>query len=190
MFHAEPDGVFQAYDAKTGNELWRFQTGELGLGGGAGPSGAAALTYESRGEQFIALANNRSVWAFKVGGTVPPRQAPTPPAVTREWAGRIADTAAVQLGTVTTFNIASANKKIDWADDNGLSPSRVRTKSGTPVTFTNTSKVSHAVAARDGTWTSGPIKPGESATVTVTKPGVYEYICTDHPWTIGQLIVE
>ena len=148
------------------------------------------MTYESRGEQFVALANNRAVWAFKVGGTVPPRQAPAPPAIAREWAGAIAATAAIQLGTVRTFTIASANKRIDWADDHGLNPSRVRTKAGTPVTFTNTSKVSHTVAARDGSWSAGPIKPGESASVTVTKPGAYEYICKDHPWTIGQLIVE
>lgn len=190
MFHAEPDGVFQAYDAKTGDELWRFQTGELGLGGGAGPSGAAAMTYDSRGEQFVALANNRAVWAFKIGGTVPPRPAPAPPAVTREWAGRIEENAAIQLGTVRTFTIVSANKKIDWADDHGSSPARVRTKVGTPMTFTNSSTISHAIAARDGSWKTGPIKPGESASVTVTRPGTYEYICTDHPWTIGQLLVE
>jgi alcohol dehydrogenase (cytochrome c) len=190
MFHAEPDGVFHGYDAKTGDELWRFQTGQLGLGGGAGPSAAAAMTYESRGEQFVALANNRAVWAFKVGGTVLPRDAPAPPAITREWAGRVADAGPIQLGTVTTFTIASANRKIDWADDHGLSPSRLRTRAGTPLTFTNTSKVGHTVAARDGSWKVGPIKPGESATVTVTKPGAYEYACTEHPWTIGQLIVE
>jgi plastocyanin len=148
------------------------------------------MSYESRGEQFIALANNRTVWAFKIGGTVPPRAAPAPPAVTREWAGAVAEAPAIQLGTVRTFTIASANKKIDWADDHGLSPSCVRAKAGTAVTFTNTSKVSHTVAARDGSWNTGPIKPGESATVTVTKPGAYEYICKDHPWTIGQLIVD
>ena len=190
MFRSEPDGVFHADDAKTGDDLWRFQTGEVGLGGAAGPSGAAAMTYESRGEQFVALANNRAVWAFKLGGTVPPRQAPVPPPVTREWTGRIDDTATIQLGTVRTFTIASANKKVDWADEYGVSPSRVRTKAGTPVTFTNTSPVSHTVAARTGSWMTGPIKPGESGTVTVTRPGAYEYICTDHPWTIGQLIVE
>jgi plastocyanin len=138
----------------------------------------------------VALANNRAVWAFKIGGTVPPRPAPPPPEITREWAGRIADTSAIQLGTVTTFNIASANKKIDWADDNGLSPSRVRTKAGTPVTFKNTSKVSHAIAARDGSWSTGVIQPGASGSATITKPGTYEYTCTQHPWTIGQLIVE
>ncbi|MEO8259331.1 MAG: PQQ-binding-like beta-propeller repeat protein [Acidobacteriota bacterium] len=190
MFHSHPNGVFQAYDARSGAELWEFQTGEVGLGGGAGPSGAAAMTYESRGEQFVALANNRAVWAFKVGGTLPPRPAPVPPATTREWAGRIEDGAPIQLGTVRTFTIISANKKIDWADDHGLSPSRVRAKVGTPVTFTNSSTISHSIAARDGSWKTTAIKPGESGTVTVTRPGTYEYICTDHPWTIGQLIVE
>ena len=148
------------------------------------------MTYEIRGEQFVALANNRAVWAFKIGGTVPPRPAPMPPATTREWAGRIEDAAPIQLGTVRTFNIASANKKIDWADDYGLSPSRVRAKAGTPVTFTNSSTISHTIAARDGSWKTNPIKPGESVILAGIRAGVYEYVCTDHPWTIGQLIVE
>jgi hypothetical protein len=98
MFHSEPDGVFQAYDARTGDELWRFQTGELGLGGGAGPSAAAAMTYEVRGEQMIAPANNRAVWAFgwRHARRVP--AAPAPPPVTR-MDRRVADANAV-LGTV------------------------------------------------------------------------------------------
>src|SRR4029079_11008162 len=70
MFHQEPDGVFQAYDAKRGDILWQFQTGQVGLGGGAGPSGASAVSYQVKGTQFIALANNRAVWAFKAGGTI------------------------------------------------------------------------------------------------------------------------
>jgi hypothetical protein len=51
-------------------------------------------------------------------------------------------------------------------------------------------EVRHTIAARDGSWTTGPIRPGESATVTVTKPGEYEYVCSDHLWSMGQLIVE
>ena len=190
MFHSEPDGVFQAYDAKTGNELWRFQTGEVGLGGGAGPSGAAAMTYEIHGEQFVALANNRAVWAFKIGGTVPPRPAPTPPDIVRAWTGRIDDTAAFQLGSVRTFNIAPANKRIDWLNDYDLSPSRAKVKVGATITFTNISTMSHTIEARDGSWRTGSIKAGEAGSVTITKAGTYEYICKDHPWTIGQLIVE
>jgi plastocyanin len=34
------------------------------------------------------------------------------------------------------------------------------------------------------------IHPGASGVVTVAKPGRYEYFCREHPWTIGQLIVE
>ncbi len=78
------------------------------------------MTYESHGEQFVALANNRAVWAFKVGGTVPPR----PSADAARDHARMGRTRrrhrAIQLGTVTTFTIASANRKIDWADDNGI----------------------------------------------------------------------
>lgn len=190
MFHSEPDGLFQAYDAKTGDELWRFQTGEVGLVGGAGPSGTAAMTYEIRGEQFVALAINRAVWAFKIGGAVPPRPAPTPPDTVRQWTGRVEDTTRLQLGVVRTFNIASANKRIDWLNDYDVSPIRAKVKAGTAITFTNISAMTHTIEARDGSWRVGPIKAGEAVSVTVTKAGTYEYICTDHPWTIGQLIVE
>ena len=33
VFHVEPDGVFQAWDAKNGAVLWQFQTGEAGIAG-------------------------------------------------------------------------------------------------------------------------------------------------------------
>jgi plastocyanin len=32
--------------------------------------------------------------------------------------------------------------------------------------------------------------PGTSGAVTIAKAGTYEYVCTEHPWSIGQLIVE
>ena len=49
VFHVEPDGEFQAYDAKNGNLAWRFQTGEAGIGGGAGPGGGSAVSYAADG---------------------------------------------------------------------------------------------------------------------------------------------
>ena len=102
----------------------------------------------------------------------------------------MAETSAVTLGTVSNFNIASANKRVTWEDDYGLSPTRLRTKAGTVVTFKNSSKKPHTIAARDGSWSTGVIQPGASGSATVTKPGTYEYICTEHPWSIGQVIVE
>jgi glucose dehydrogenase len=47
VFHGEPDGNFLAFDAKTGEELWRFQTG---YGADAGP-----MVYEVDGEEYVAF---------------------------------------------------------------------------------------------------------------------------------------
>ena len=63
-------------------------------------------------------------------------------------------------------------------------------KAGTAVTFTNTTAVSHTIRARDGSWTSGTIAPGASAVVTGVRPGSHEYLCNEHPRSIGQLVVE
>jgi plastocyanin len=190
VFHVEPDGNFQAYSAKSGDVVWQFQTGDVGFGGGAGPGGGPAVTYETGGVQYVALTMNHSVWAFRRGGAVPPRPAAPPPPTTLEWEGRLEDTSAIQLGTVSAFNIATAGRKEEWANDYGVTPPRVRTTAGTAVTWTNTSKVAHTLAARDGSWATGAIKPGESGSVTIGKAGTYEYICKEHPWTIGQVVVQ
>jgi len=81
LFHGEPDGRFVAYNSRDGSELWSFQTG-------AGAD-APAITYEVAGQQYLAIlaggnAYSRSprgdsLWCFKLGGTVPPASAPTPP---------------------------------------------------------------------------------------------------------------
>ncbi|MCC7009628.1 MAG: PQQ-binding-like beta-propeller repeat protein [Acidobacteria bacterium] len=87
LFHGEPDGRMGAYDIRTGDVLWQFQTG-------AGAD-APAVTYEVDGEQYVAIVaggnsfmsspRGDSLWAFKLGGTVPEDAAPpAPPVVTPE----------------------------------------------------------------------------------------------------------
>ena len=72
LFHGEPDGNLQAYDAKTGERLWQWQTG-------AGAD-APAITYEIDGVQYVAIAsggvsiqtssaNGDMVWAFSLQGS-------------------------------------------------------------------------------------------------------------------------
>jgi alcohol dehydrogenase (cytochrome c) len=190
VFHVEPDGNFQAYSAKTGDVVWQFQTGDVGFGGGAGPGGGPAISYEAGGKQYIALTMNHSVWAFALGGAIAPRPAQMPPPTTLEWEGRVEDASAIQLGTVSIYTIASAGRKEEWSNDYGVTPPRVRARAGTAVTWTNSSKSAHTIVARDGSWSTGTIKPGESGTATIAKAGTYEYICKEHPWTIGQLIVQ
>ena len=50
--------------------------------------------------------------------------------------------------------------------------------------------LAHNISARDGSWATGPIGPGESGSAVIGSSGEHEYFCTEHPWTSGQLLVE
>jgi quinohemoprotein ethanol dehydrogenase len=81
LFHGESDGNLVAFDIANGEILWRFQTGT--------GADAPVATYEVNGEQYIALLaggnsfqlskRGDSVWAFKLGGTLPQQPAPPEP---------------------------------------------------------------------------------------------------------------
>lgn len=190
MFHNEPDGKFQVYNARTGDLLWQFETGETGVAGANGAVGGPIATYEVNGEQHVAFAMNRHVWAFKLGGTVPPRPAPAPLPLVEGWEGRIEDVTTIRLGTETVTNIRNANREEAWSNPWAIAPTRGRIAAGAVLTFSNATSASHTLRARDGSWTTGTIAPGQNATVTVTKPGTYDYECAEHPWSIGQLVVQ
>jgi len=108
-------------------------------------------------------------------------------ATTFSFSGTFARDNEVQL---FSFNIAAANKKIDWQNDYDVNPSRAHVKAGTAVTWTNKSTLPHTIVARDGSWATGVIQPGASGTATIARAGTYEYICKEHPWSIGQLTVD
>jgi len=193
VFHVEPDGDFQAYDARSGDVLWHFQTGDVGFGGGAGPGGGSAVSYAVEGRQYIALTMNHRVWAFGLGGSVPQLPAVAPPPTAIQWEGRIEDVAAghtIQLGVVQNFNVVTAGRREEWRNEDALSSPRVRLKAGAPLVFRNTTSTARTIAARDGSWTTGTMAPSASETVTITRAGTYEYICKERPWSFGQLIVE
>jgi hypothetical protein len=136
---------------------------------------------------------NHRVWAFAEGGTLAQLPAPTPPATTIPWEGRVEDAVAgqvIQLGTVQTYNIATAGRKEEWRNEDGISAPRVKVRAGAAIVFKNATTSVRTIVSRDGSWTTGPIAPGASATVTVSKAGTYEYICKERPWSFGQLIVE
>jgi glucose dehydrogenase len=90
LFHGESDGRVLAWDMKNGNELWSFQTG-------AGAN-APVVTYEVNGEQYVAILSGGvrgyqmsepgdSLWAFKLGGTIPQAAAPPEPPTTEPMRG-------------------------------------------------------------------------------------------------------
>jgi plastocyanin len=69
-----------------------------------------------------------------------------------------------------------------------FSPTPLRVAKGTTVVFSNASKVKHT-ATRRGSFDTGKIKPGHSASVRFTAPGTYGYVCKIHPEMHGKIIV-
>ena len=178
VFQMPGDGTLQAYDAATGSLVWQFQTGELG--------GSPPIAFENSGEQYIATVVGGSVWAFKLGGTLPERPAP-PIAPQEDFSGAIADTATID--TTALSKDAGISGPHYMVDEYEFDPYRTRVTAGTRVTFRNNGTMTHTVVAEDGSWTSGTLKPLDVSTVLFDKPGTYIYHCKEHPWVYGELIV-
>jgi quinohemoprotein ethanol dehydrogenase len=180
VFRGEPDGNFLAINAKTGEELWRFQTG---FGADAPPA-----VYEVNGDEYVAIAtggnqgmlsaNGDAVWVFSLKGQLGPLWPPPVPQSIAGPTGPVAD-------GVDTIKIGDNN--VEYA----YWPGRTRVKAGTTVTFTNVGDVQHtATAFEKGKWDTGALEKGESKAITFSETGTYYYICTPHPWMYGQIIVE
>jgi len=179
-FHGEPDGNFQAFDAKTGDLLWQFQTGAN--------AGGPAAVYEVNGTEYAAIAASGSLWAFKLGGTVPPLPAPPPPATETKMGGRIFSTDQVTFGgEISDTGLEFVRKTID---EHALLPARIKVAAGAKVTWTNQGKQPHDATAMDGSWTTGDIAPGATGSYTFAKAGTFEYTSKSEPWVRGQITVE
>jgi len=179
LFHAQPDGNLQAYDAKTGDKLWEFQTGAPAIG--------AITAYRLDGKDYVSLVASQYVWSFALDGTVGPLPAPPAPATESQFSGRIVRSNQVSISNELENN--GIRQDIKYVDEYALKPVRAKVKVGDSVTWTNNGKVVHTIAARDGSWTTGTLQPGQSATVKFDKAGDYTYVDKDHLWMIGQLIV-
>lgn len=178
VFHGAPNGQLQAYDARTGKLLWAFQTGA--------PVAGPVATYEVGGTQFVAVAAG-SLWAFRLGGSIPPRAAPPPPPSETQFSGIILETHAVTIGT--DLNDMGLTGTHQLFDPFSYSPIRADALPGSPITWINHTNLTHTIVAQDRSWTTGPIAPGQSATVVIKKPGTYTYYTKEYPWSYGQLII-
>jgi plastocyanin len=162
-----------AFDAGTGDEVWKFQTG---FGADAGPA-----TYEINGEQYVVYAtgggrgspgNGDGVWSFKIGGRLNPLYPPPAPARNVGFTGAPVATSAVRIQIFA------------------FSPDRATIPVGTTVTWTNLDGESHTATEQTGQWDTGLIRAGETASMTFDTPGTYTYYCAPHPWMVAQLIVQ
>jgi len=188
VFHGEPDGNLQAYDAKSGGLLWQFQTGHS--------VDNPAVTYEIDGQQYVSvMQTDATLWSFKLGGPIQPVAASDAPPVNPMAVGtpmgargRIVTTDQIAVGAVVQDTGLNGNHQ--ELDEYQFKPGRTKVKAGTKVTWTNGGKLPHNATAEDGSWTTGEIAPGASASVTFAKPGTYVYVDKDHPFVVGQIIVD
>ncbi len=70
-----------------------------------------------------------------------------------------------------------------------FNPSTLTVKAGTTVTVHNTDSTDHTVTALDGSFNTGPIPGGKSATFTVSKAGTVPFHCNIHNYMTGTIQV-
>jgi quinohemoprotein ethanol dehydrogenase len=180
LVRGNADGTVEAYDAKAGDLLWQFQTG--------GSANQPPAVYEVDGEQHIAIASGTGFWAFKLGGKVEPLPAPPKPATETSFGGRIIPTEEIVFSpTVQDSGLEFVREAVD---EYGIAPQRAKVSVGQKVTWTNKGKFTKEATAVDGSWTTGPIAPGASTTLTFDEPGVFTYNIKEHEWSYGELTVE
>lgn len=188
MFESEADGYLKAYDAKTGEVLWKFQIGMLGGGlssGGRGP----ATSYEMNGDQYIAAPAGSSVWAFKLGGSLSPLPVSAQSSKDELFTGPIVDTNEIEAMSLDRDGNQPVGGNRYYIDEYKFSPVRARVRVGTRVSWINNGKLVHTITALDGSWSTASLNSAEADYITFDKPGAYTYICKDHPWVYAQLIV-
>lgn len=71
-----------------------------------------------------------------------------------------------------------------------FAPGPVNVPQNSTVTITNDDTTAHTATANDGSFDTGVIQPGQSATITVTQTGDIPFHCTIHPNMIGVIHVE
>ena len=71
-----------------------------------------------------------------------------------------------------------------------FTPAVLEVAAGDTVTFTNEDSAPHTATANDGSFDTGRLGKGESATVEIAGAGTFDYICLIHRSMKGQIVAE
>jgi quinohemoprotein ethanol dehydrogenase len=179
VFRSSGDGNVEAYDAKLGKVVWRFQTGMPGSQG-------SPASYVLNGEQYVAVSMGSSVWAFRLGGAASNAAPPSFPSIQNELTPPPVDAEQVETTSLRSSFLPGPHY---FVDEYTFNPYQARVTAGTKLRFRNNGSTRHEIVALDGSWGTGPLNPAEEAWVTFETPGQYTYVCKDHPWSYGRVIV-
>jgi len=199
MFIGQPDGNLLCLDAHNGKELWRFQCGAA--------ISASPIMYEVDGEQYLSVyAGGTSIpygdsaprgdflWAFKIGGGVPPPPAPAPPVIRRPVSGGPVQGSAVANTVVIgrTYNAATGEiGAVESKGVNAMAPTHLRVPAGTAVTFRNhegNAGVRGVTQFFEGLF-DVRLQPGESYVYTFQETGEYFFNDPGSPRSTGKIEV-
>ncbi len=178
VFQNLSNGELQAYDAKTGAQLWSFELGAA--------SGSPPIAFERGGQEYIATVAGSSVWLFKLGGELPQRAAP-PPRASEDFSGPIADKSSIETSLLVTDQGLTGQHAIQ--DEYEFNPFRARVKAGTKVSWRNNGVLDHTIVAVDGSWSTDTLHPLDIGAHVFDKPGTYVYHAKEYPWQYGEIIV-
>jgi len=72
-----------------------------------------------------------------------------------------------------------------------FTPKNLTVKAGTTITWTNRDDIPHGLAWTNNAFPrSKPMDTDDSASITFTTPGIYQYFCYLHPNMVGTVVVE
>ncbi|MEV6636683.1 PQQ-binding-like beta-propeller repeat protein [Actinoplanes sp. NPDC051470] len=199
IYIGQPDGNLLALDAASGRELWRWQCGAA--------ISSSPIMYEVDGEQYLAVYAGGTgipygdsaprgdfLWAFKLGGTVAPAPAPTPPTVRRPVSGTAVEGSAVNNTVVLARTYDRATGTVGGTEStavNAMAPTWLRIPAGTTVTFVNPPDNVHEHGATqffEGLF-DVRLQPGESFSYTFHRRGEYFYNDCYSPRPTGKVEV-
>src|SRR5687768_13729114 len=83
---------------------------------------------------------------------------------------------------------AQDSASVDIADFT-FGPNSVTITAGGTVTWTNNDSAPHTATGDGGSFDTGTIDSGQSASITFDTPGTYSYICSIHPNMTGTVVV-
>jgi plastocyanin len=153
-------------------------------------SAGTGIPYGVGGANGIQVGDH--LWAFKLGGTLPPAEAPRPPSQRRPVAGNPVDGASVGYTVLLgRSSPTAAEQSINSGATNGMYPTWMTVPLGSQVTFTNPAGSVHMHCATqffEGLF-NFQLQPGQSATYTFTKPGEYFFNDCHNPRSTGKIVV-
>jgi quinohemoprotein ethanol dehydrogenase len=193
VFRGKIDGNLDAYDAKTGDVLWTFQTG-MGIS-------APPMTWSDGTTQYITLAvgGNRGgaitldgdeVWTFSLNGLVDQMSAAPAPQTKIDLSGTPIKLGQPVAAPQTPVYGGLTFDGTVFTYEYSFTPQVVSVPQGTTLTWRNDGSVIHTATSADGTWDTGDISGGGgTGSVLFDTPGTFTYNCTPHPWMLGRVVV-